>query len=148
MKTLIALLILASFIQSTIVPLDLVLIILICRSYLVADKNNLILAFGFGLLDSHFNLTPMGFQSLIYLILVTITQSLSKTRLTGNPLMLFPLTLILVSINQIGLSLAAGQSLHLFPKNLLEACIALPVFFLVRLWEERFIVSRGIKLKM
>ncbi len=148
MKTLMLILIFVSFIQSTILPVDLVLMILICRSYIRPDKNNLYLAFVFGLIDGLLNLTTMGFQSLIYLILVALTESLSKSRLAGNPLLIVPLSLILLSVNYVSLSLLGGQSIQIFPKVIFEAFLSLPILYIVRLWEERFIVRREIKLKM
>lgn len=148
MKTLIVVLIIISFIQSAILPLDLVLIVLICRSYIRTDKANLYLAFSFGLLNGHLNLTSMGLQSLLYLILVSVTESLSKSRLAGNSFLIIPLSLVLVSINQAVLSIFTGGSIQLYPKTLWEAALSLPIFYLVRLWEERFIVRRGIKLRI
>lgn len=148
MKTTIAILIVCSFIQSTILPIELVLIILICRSYLRSDKSNLLLAFGFGLLNSHLNLNLLGFQSLVYLILVAITEGLSKSRLAGNSLLIIPLSLFLISINQIILSIFIHESIQLFPKVLLEALLSLPILYLVKLWEERFIVRKEIKLRV
>lgn len=148
MKTTVAVLIIISFIQSTILPLDLVLIILICRSYIKSDKSNLFLAFGFGLLNAHLNLTPLGFQSLTYLIVVTITAGLSKSRLAGNSFLIAPLSFILMSINQAVLSTFIHQSPLIFPKNLLEAFVSLPILYSIRLWEERFIVSKEIKLRL
>ncbi len=148
MKTLILILIIASFLESTIIPLDLTLLILICRSYIKSDKSNLFLAFGFGLLNSHLNLNLIGFSSLTYLILVTATQSLSETRLAGNSLLIIPLTLILCSINQAVLSIFIHTSPQLFPRVLWEAVLSLPTLYLVRLWEERFIVRKEIKLKV
>lgn len=148
MKTLITVLIICSLLESTVLPVDLVLIILICRSYLKSDKNNLILAFAFGLLDAHLNLTPLGFKSIIYLILIQTTESLSKVRLAGNSLLMVPLIFILLSIDRMATSFFMHQSLELFPKIFIESLISLPIFYLVRLWEERFIVRKEIKLKI
>src|SRR3989338_7884502 len=100
MKTLIIILILAAFLQTTILPIDLVLLILICRAYVVSEKANLYLAFSFGLLTSHLNLVNLGFQSLIYLIIVQATQILSKIRLAGNPLLIVPISLVFLFFNQ------------------------------------------------
>ena len=147
MKTLIAMLIIISFIQTTILPMDLVLIILICRSYIRSDKSNLYWAFGFGLLNGHLNLNLLGINSLIYLILVGITESLSRSRLAGNPFLIIPLTLILVSINHITLSILTNASIQFFPKVVVEAALSLPILYLIKMWEERFIVRKEIKLR-
>lgn len=148
MKTLITILIICAFLQSTILPIDLVLIILICRSYVLSDKANYLLAFGFGVFNAHLNLTTLGLTSLIYLILVCLTDSLSRARLAGNPLLLIPLSLVVMSINHILPSIFIHASLQLFPKILIESLLSLPIFYLVRLWEERFIVRKGIKLRV
>ncbi|MBI2599507.1 hypothetical protein HYW43_01135 [Candidatus Daviesbacteria bacterium] len=148
MKTLIIVLIIASLLQSTILPIDLVLIILICRSFIKLDQANLFLAFSFGLLDSHLNLIPLGLNSLIYLFIIQITQTLSKSRLAGNSLLICPLSLILLSAYQLISSLFLQQTPQLFPKVLWEGLAALPIFYIVRLWEERFIVYKDIKLKI
>ena len=81
MKTFVITLIIAAFLQTTILPIDLVLLILICRTYIKSEKSNLYLAFAFGLLNSHLNLNLLGLQSLVYLFFVQTTESLSKMRL-------------------------------------------------------------------
>lgn len=148
MKTLIAVLIILSFIQSATANLDLVLVVLIARCYMGADKNNLYLAFWFGLLIGYLNLTPLGFQSLIYLLIVGFTESLSKSRLAGNSILIIPLSLILVSLNQVAVSLILNQSIHVFPKSIYDAILSLPALYLLKLWEERFIIKKTIKLKI
>lgn len=147
MKTLIIVLIIAAFLQTTILPLDLVLLILICRAYIKPDKSNLYLSFAFGLLISHLNLESLGLQSLIYLIIIAATESLSKSRLAGNPLLIIPISLILLSLNQIMNSLISHQTFEL-SKLIFASLLSLPILYLVRLWEERFIVRKEIKLKI
>lgn len=147
MKTLIIILITVSFVQSTILPINLVLIILLCRAYLRTDNTNLYLAFGFGLLNAHLNLQSLGFISLIYLSLVELTQVISKSNFSGNPLLIIPISFLGLSINDSLISLYNHQSILLFPKIFSESFVSLPIFYLVRIWEERFIVKGDIKLK-
>lgn len=147
MKTLIVILIIASFIQSTILSFNLVLIVLICRSYLKSDNANLFLAFTFGLIDSHLNLITLGITSLMYLITITIVGSLSKSRLAGNSYLIIPLSLILLLINHLLLLPFTNQPIQP-TKIILEALISLPIFYAIRLWEERFTVQKGIKLRI
>lgn len=148
MKTLVIILIITSFIQSAILPLDLVLIALICRSYIRPDTSNLWLAFGFGLLNTHLNLIALGELSLIYLILVAATESLSKSRLAGNSFLIIPVSLFMMSINQTVPAIITHQTVQLFPKIFWEAFLSLPILYLIRFWEERFIVKNGIKLRI
>ncbi|MBI2018872.1 hypothetical protein HYS96_04175 [Candidatus Daviesbacteria bacterium] len=148
MKTLIIVLIIAAFIQTTLLPLDLLLIILICRAYIKTGKENLYLAFLFGLLISHLTLTLIGVKSVLYLILIQITQVLSKSRLAGNSVSLIPLVFVLLSANQITNVFLLQQTIQIFPRILIESIISLPILYLIRLWEERFIVRADIKLKV
>lgn len=147
MKTLIIVLIISSFLQSTIVPIDLVLIILICRSYIKSDKSNLFLAFACGLLDAHLSLTSLGFASILYLSSIQATQVLSKARLAGNSLLIIPFIFVLLIINQLASSFFIHQSLE-FKKVFLESLLSLPILYLVRMWEEKFIIRKEIKLRI
>lgn len=146
MKTLTAILVIASFLQATILPINLVLIILICRAYIKADKANLILAFAAGLLVSHLSLSPLGFQSVIFLILIQITLVLSKSQVASHPLFIIPLTFILLTLND--LALFRVINFIFLPSRVLESLLSLPIFYLIRLWEERFIVKKDIKLRL
>lgn len=148
MKTLIVILIIASFLQTTILPLDLVLLVLICRSYIKSEKINLYLAFGFGLLISHLELKTLGLISITYLVLIFLTQILSKSRLAGNSLLIVPVSLILLFLNQIISSQLTLQAFQFSFKIFIESLLALPVLYLIRFWEERFIVRKEIKLRV
>ncbi len=147
MKTLIVILIIASFLQTTILPIDLVLLILICRAYIKSDKSNLYLAFAFGLFLSFLSLANFGLESVIFLVVIQATQMLSKSRLAGNLLLVIPVSLFFLTLNQLINFPFNFQTLH-FLKLFLEAVLALPILYLVRLWEERFVVQKGIKLKV
>ncbi|TSC88256.1 MAG: Uncharacterized protein G01um10147_161 [Microgenomates group bacterium Gr01-1014_7] len=148
MKTLILILIILSFIQTTILSLNLVLIILIARSLIRPERNNLTAVFCFGLLISHLTLQPLGYLSLIYLILVQATLVLSKSRLSANPFLIIPLTGVLSTLNLTAVALLAHQSTVLMPQIFIESFLALPIFYSLRLWEERFIVRKEIKLRV
>lgn len=136
MKVLIIILIVASFLQTTIWPLDLALIILISRAYLKAQKSNLFLAFFLGLLISHLTLGPIGVKSMVYLTVVQITQVLSKSRLAGHPFLIVPLSFVF--------SLLDGN----FYLAVVAAIFSLPIFYSLRLWQERFAPAKEIKLRI
>lgn len=147
MKTLIIILIIAAFLQTTILGVDLVLLILICRAYLKSEKSNLYLSFAFGFLVSHLNLTGLGFQSLIYLAITASTESLSKLRLTSNPLWIVPISLMFLSLNQVVNSAVSHSTLE-FSRIIFASAFSLPILYLTRFWEERFIVQKEIKLRV
>ncbi len=140
MKILIIILIIVSLLQSTILPINLVFIFLICRAYLKVDKANLYLAFAFGLLAAFLDLKLLGLQSIIYLISVQLVQVLSRSRLAGNSLLLVPISLVVLFLDQL---LISRQS-----SVVLESLLSLPIFYIIKLWEERFFVPKEFKLKI
>lgn len=147
MKVLIIVLIIASFLESTIISLDLVLIILICRSFIRPGKSNLSLAFAFGLLSSHLSLTPLGLESITFLVLITITEILSRSRLSQSPFLIIPICSIAIAINQFATVAFTYETLTLNP-IIYGGILAFPIFYLIRIWEERFIVRKEIKLRL
>lgn len=138
MRTISFILILASFLQTTIIPIHLVLMILICRSVIDPSRENLLLAFGFGLLNAHLTLGNLGFQSLLYLILIQVAQIFSRWRFSTHWLLIYPLTVILLLI----------YTFQFSPQIFIESVFSFPIFFMVKLWEERFITKKDIKLKL
>lgn len=147
MKTLIVILIIASFLQSTIIPINLVLMILICRAYITSDKANLYLAFVFGLFIAHLNLNRLGIESLFYLIIVLITGLLSRLRLAGNPLLIIPVVFVLLFVDQL-VGFYLTYQIFDFSKVIIASFLSLPVLYLIRAWEERFVFQKDIKLKI
>lgn len=148
MKTLIIILIILSFLQSTILPLNLVLIVLICRAFIKIDKANLYLSFGFGLFISNLNLWQLGLISFVYLIIIQMVHFLSGSRFASNSLLIVPISLVFLSLDQTLISFFSSESVAVWPKVLIESIIALPLLYIVRIWEERFIIRKEIKLKV
>ena len=146
MKTLIVTLIIASILQTTIIPINLVLMILICRAYITSDKANLYLAFIFGLLIAHLNFNNLGIESIVYLIVVLATWLLSRLRLAGNSLLIVPVAFVLLSADQLAGFYLTHQAFN-FPKVIIASFLSLPMLYLVRAWEEYFIGQKDIKLK-
>lgn len=147
MKTLVIILIISSFFQTTVIPVDLVLLILMCRAYLKSGKENLYLAFAFGLLIAHLNLTSLGLTAFIYLIIIQITQIISKRSFSNYPLVLMPVSFILLSFSQIVNLLLTHQTIN-FLQIVISALLSFPIYYLVKLWEDRFIARKEIKLKI
>ncbi|MBI4035812.1 hypothetical protein HY383_02600 [Candidatus Daviesbacteria bacterium] len=147
MKALIIILILAAFLQTTILPVDFVLLILICRAYVRSEKENLSLAFAFGLLTAHLSLISLGLYSIIYLVIVQAVQILSRSNLAGNPLLIVPISMILLTLSEFINSVLTNTTME-FSGVIIAALLSLPAFYLVKLWEERFIVRKEIKLRV
>lgn len=136
MKIFILVLIALAFLQTTIIPLDLILVVLLLRSYIKPGKENLILATVFGIFLAHLMNEPMGPRALIYLVAVELTQVLSGLPIHKN--LFFG-----------GFSLAISLSLEKlilwkiltvtpnFLLTLLELLTALPIYLVFKFWEER-----------
>lgn len=147
MKTLVVILVLLAFIQTTIFPVDLVLIIILLRAYIRVDKTNLYLAFAIGLLISFLQQLPLGIYSFTFIVLTQLTHLLSKLPISKNFLSVFPVTFILLSMNELNSSLLAGRSPD-WLRILWGSLLALPLYFVLKFWEERFVVRPEIKLKV
>lgn len=148
MKTLIAILIILAFLQTTILPVNLVLIVLICRTFIRNDKSNLYLAFGFGLLLSHLNLVLVGSLSILYVLLIFLAHILSTARSINNIFFLFPFGIFALLVDHFIASRLLNTSFSFSFSLFFSFFMIIPVFFLLKLWEERFIVRKDIKLKM
>lgn len=148
MRPLILILVIAAFLQTTILPIDLVLMILVLRTYIVREKEDLYLAFGMGLLISHLNNMPLGAQSIIYLVLVVLSQIVSRLPISASIFTVIPLVLFTSSINIVIGALISGSSIQIFPQLIINAIVAIPLYILIRFWEERFVVKPEIKLKI
>ncbi|MDO8570178.1 MAG: hypothetical protein Q7R97_01165 [Candidatus Daviesbacteria bacterium] len=147
MNLLIAILFFIIFLEGTILPFDLVLVILITRSFIVQEKSNYYLAFFFGLLASLLLGYPQGLLSLIYLFSVQISHIIKSTNLAAYWIAVLPLTFFCLLIEQFILQLLNISNFNLI-LIIIPTILVLPVYFIVRIWEERFIVSKDIKLKM
>ena len=148
MKILVSVLLFLSFLQTTIVSLDLVLIILIARAFIKEERNNLYLGFIFGLLISHLSLLPLGLLSIVYLVIIELVHLVSHSRFAKHFLLIIPLALTMLLFEQVIISLITNKEITLSWMIFIETAVTLPVYFVLRIWEERFIVKKEIKLKI
>ena len=72
MNVLIGLIILSAFLQTSFVGANIVLLFLVCRSFIVESRMNYFLAFFSGLLISILAVQNLGFWALVFLIAVKI----------------------------------------------------------------------------
>lgn len=140
-------LLLLSFLQSTILPLNFILLILISRSFVIDERENLYLAFFFGLLLSILLGYPLGSLSLVYLLIVLATKFIKKTQIADSWLAILPLSVIFVLFDMGAKSLILKSSLSL-SNSVPEILLIIPIYFLIRFWEERFIIKPEIRLKV
>lgn len=147
MKALIIVLVLLAFFQSALLSADLVLVLLVVRSFLVSEKSNLWLAFGLGLLISLLTAQPLGLVSLMYLVSVFLVQLAKNSRLTSSWWSVLPLVFVCSFILQLAHLLFLGQSITMLTV-FYQLLSTIPLYFGLRLWEERFVVPGHIRLKL
>lgn len=146
MKTLIFSLICLSFLQSSLVDLDLVAAFLIARSFASYGQSNMYLAFGFGLLISLLTGGILGQSSLVYLIFVLITQLIKVLPIHANWLTILPLSLGLFFLQQIFINLAYQVSIDL-KTVFIHSLLVLSIYVLLKFWDERFVAGKELKIK-
>ncbi len=136
-----------SFLQGAIAPLNFALIFLIARSFIVSGKENFWLALLIGILISLLLGFPIGFLSLIYLMAVFATFIVRKTQLASHWLAILPLSIVFLLLERLLVNLFLGQTIN-YSHLILESLFILPFYFALRLWEERFVVKKEIRLKI
>lgn len=148
MKTYFFLLILAAFLQASFLPLNLVLMLLICRSLVLpGKKENLILAFAAGILLSLLQSQNIGFWALVFLLVVRGVALTKKLPVSKNLLTVLSVSIITITLVTLTQQLFFKQSFD--PKLVLfESVLILPLYLIMLFWEERFEVRPEIKLKL
>ena len=146
MKLFIFLLLIAAFLQTSFISLNLCLIILICRSYAIHQKENYYLALFSGIFLGILSSANLGFWPLIMIGTVFIIHAIRLLPITGRVLTIVPVAL-LVLFSASGLEKLLLNTTFVWWQPILSAIIALPIFIVVREWEERLITKPGIKLK-
>ena len=147
MKTFLVLLVLASLIQSAFLPINLCLVLIICRSLVVTDSSNYFLALITGIFIGLLTATNIGLLSLLFILVVKLIYLLKKLPLANNTATVIPLSLIVIVIFTLIQNLVIQQKIN-YLLQLIEALLCLPTYILIRMWEERFIPRQGVKLKV
>lgn len=147
MIPLILTLILACFLQEAFLPFNLVLLIIIARSFVIDEKENYYLAFIFGLLLSFLAGYVLGILSIIYLIIVLVIHIFRRIQFVTHPVVVIPVAAVSLLVDALIRSLLLSSSVNLL-SLLPQILLIIPIYFLMFFWEERFIPKKDIKLKM
>jgi cell shape-determining protein MreD len=147
MKTFIVALIIAALFQTSFLPISLVLLLLISRSLILSEKSNLYLGFFFGLLIGVLSSINAGFYSLFFLIIIELVSLIKKTPFTANFLLIIPIAFASLLFLALGQRLFLGETINFWP-ILLGTILSVPIYLIVRFWEERFVVAPPVKLKL
>lgn len=147
MKTLLLFITLFAFLQSAFLPVNLVLVLLIARSLIIDDRENLYLAFFGGLILSFLTQINLGYYPILFLAVVKLSGMFKMLPVSFNLLMVFLSGALIVALTTTVNRLVIGQYVEVWP-HLMEAVLVIPTYFFVKLWEERFVVKSHMKLKM
>lgn len=147
MKTFLLLLTLFAFLQSAFLPVNLVLVVLIARGLVTEDRGNLFLAFFTGMILSFLTQVNLGYYPVVFILVVKLAMMMKKLPVSFSPFMIFLSGVLLITITASLNSFFTGQMLNLYP-HIIEAVLVIPAYFLIKLWEDRFIVKSHIKLKV
>ena len=147
MKLFLALLLISSFIQSSVLPIDLCLVFIICYALITDYKSNLIVVFLGGILLSLLTVVNLGFWPIIFLLVLKSTTLIKKMPFATN-FWLFVPAVFLISLGVNFLTMIfLGQSIE-FLRIIFNTFAAIPIYFFFRFWEERFVVKHDIRLKL
>ena len=147
MKTFILLLIFVTLLQTAFIPVNLCLILLVCRSLVISDRMNFYLALISGIVLGLLSSSNLGFYPLIFLVYIYLLSLFKKSAFSTNFLLFLPIALLIYATTAFLEKLIFNQSFS-FSKLIFETLLTLPLYLLVRFWEERFVVRKGIKLKI
>lgn len=147
MKLLIPLLFVAALLQTSFLPINFVLVILICQSYLFESRANYLLAFIGGITFAILSSANLGFLPLIFLVIVKITHLVRKLPIVASlltiPILVAMVLLLIAYLEQ----LIFNKSVN-FKDVFLGAVASLPIYFLLQIWQDRLLFRNEIKLKI
>lgn len=140
-------LLIASLIQTSFLPIDLCLVLLICRSYAVHNPNNYFLALLAGLFLGILTSTNIGFWPIFFVITVLVIHLIRLLPITGRFLTVVPVAFLILLAGEMVANVFLRVPLNYWYPAI-GSLIALPIYIAIKEWEERFVAKPGIKLKL
>jgi cell shape-determining protein MreD len=146
-KTLLVILLFLALFQSAVNIPNILLVVLVVRSFISGDKYNYYLAFGFGLVLSFLSGSPLGILSALFLIAVFIMHQMQRSQFSAN-IWLLGITSFAIFTAVLWLeSIMHLVSFRWWPIIIQELAIV-PIYVLIRFWEERFVGRPDVRLKI
>jgi hypothetical protein len=146
MKLFLFILFITALVQTSFIPLNLCLILLIARSYAVHNSNNYYLALLSGILLGVLTSFNIGFYAILFVLAVFLIHLIRLLPITGKFYTVWPVTFVVLSLAMVAENFVYHSEFNWW-HPVIGAFIAVPVFIFVREWEERFVAKPGIKLK-
>lgn len=136
-----------AFIQTSFLDINLCLMLIIARSFVVDRPSSYIVAFGGGLILGLLSGQNLGYFASIFLVTTKLIQIFKRLPISSNFLTVIPVAAVILLVFEGFEALVFRQTFNPL-KTILESITILPIYALVRFWEERFIVKHEIKLKI
>ena len=146
MKLLLFLLCIAAFLQSATALPNIVLLVIIARSFLIETSENYYLGFGFGLLLSLLFNQPLGLISIFFLLVTFIIYMLKGLMVQTVWPLLLPFTLLVTVVDKLVTQMSFG-GLTWFGV-IVQTLAIIPIYILVQIWEEQLVPPKAIRLKV
>jgi len=122
--------------------------VIILRAYIKVDLANLWLAFFFGMFVAFLGHINLGLTPILYLVLVNVTHLLAKSPLSKNIFSMVPLVVLASVMIEFLTTQPFGSTPRFLPRVVIEGVLSLPIYLILKVWEDRFVVRSQIKLKM
>lgn len=142
MKLSFLLLILVSFIQTVLIPLNLVLILLVTQTFFTSSKANYHVALIIGILVGVLSSTNIGFYPILFISCVFLVN-LSKHLPFSSGIKIFIPVMFISLILSYGFEIFVLRQTETVQKVALETLISIPVYMVMRLWGERPSIRDG-----
>lgn len=147
MRLFIILILLSAFIQTSFLPINLCLILILSRSLVSYKRSNYILGTVSGIILGVLNGQNIGFWALVFLIVSAIIHSTKKLPFSFTYITVIPIAFLASLMVSFLEKTFFGQTIN-FVKVFIEAFLTLPAYIFIKFWEERFVVRTDIKLKI
>ena len=147
MKLFILLIIISLFLQSSFVPVNLVLILIISRALVTEDISNYYASFFAGIFLGILSVSNIGYWPITLLIIVKAVYLSKKLPLSKNILSAVITAFILILLSDFLQSKFLSQNFQIL-KTISEALLTVPFYYLFKFWEDRFIVKPEVRLKI
>ncbi len=136
MKYFIFLLIFAAFIQTSFLPLNLVLIMLVSKTLVEDDNSNLVLAFFAGILVGVLSSQNIGFWALVNLAAVEVARFVKKAPFSQNALTLLPVFGLILLFSRFFEGVFVKQSVQ-YSLIFWEVLVSVPVYLGIKFWKDK-----------
>ncbi len=148
MNVLIGLIILAAFLQTSFIGINIVLLFLVCRSFIVESRANYFLAFFAGIGISILAVQNLGFWAIIFLLAVKTGHIFGKLPFNRGLWTMVPAVTAAVLLASIMQWLILGMTINWYIP-LTEIILSIPIYLFLSFWEDRFMVhNSAVKLKL